>query len=78
MSLNEALTNVTVGYCVARFKATLAQNMAIGAIFTLVSIVRSFATAGVRDDPCRSPQRVRAPLVRGGEVGAGAAQASMQ
>jgi hypothetical protein len=54
MSLVEALANVAVGYGVAvatqvlvfplfGLTVTLAENMAIGAIFTVVSIARSFA-----------------------------------
>ena len=53
MSLVEALTNVAVGYGIAvvtqmavfplfGLHATLAQNMIMGAIFTVVSIVRSY------------------------------------
>ena len=54
MSLVEALTNVVVGYGVAvltqlavfplfGLDATLAKNMMMGLIFTIVSIARSFA-----------------------------------
>jgi hypothetical protein len=54
MSLVEAVTNVIVGYGVAvltqmivfpRFglHATLEQNLAMGSIFTVVSLVRSYA-----------------------------------
>ena len=54
MSLIEALTNVAVGYGIAvvtqmavfplfGLHATLAQNMMMGAIFTVVSIIRSYA-----------------------------------
>ncbi|KQZ92779.1 hypothetical protein ASD64_19220 [Mesorhizobium sp. Root157] len=53
MSLVESLTNVAVGYGIAVFaqilvfplfglSTTLAENMAMGAIFTVVSIARSF------------------------------------
>lgn len=53
MSLVEALTNVAVGYAIAvitqivvfplfGLSTTLAENMAMGAIFTVVSIVRSY------------------------------------
>jgi hypothetical protein len=53
MSLVEAVANVAVGYVVALatqllvfpifgLSTTLAENMAIGAIFTAVSIVRSY------------------------------------
>jgi hypothetical protein len=53
MSLVESLTNVAVGYGIAvvtqmlvfplfGLSATLAENMAIGAVFTVVSIARSF------------------------------------
>lgn len=54
MSLVEAVANVVVGYGVAvatqmlifpifGLHATLAQNLTIGLVFTVVSIVRSFA-----------------------------------
>ena len=54
MSLIEALTNVAVGYGIAvvtqmavfplfGLHATLTQNMMMGAIFTVVSIARSYA-----------------------------------
>ena len=54
MSLVEAVANVAVGYGVAvvtqmlvfplfGLTATLAQNLGIGAIFTAVSLVRSYA-----------------------------------
>ena len=54
MSLVEAITNVVVGYGVALLTqllvfplfglhTTLAENLMIGAIFTVVSIGRSFA-----------------------------------
>ncbi len=53
MSLVESLTNVAVGYGIAvitqilvfplfELSTTLAENMAMGAIFTVVSIARSF------------------------------------
>jgi hypothetical protein len=53
MSLVEAVANVVVGYGVAvltqilifpvfGLHTTLAQNLAMGAVFTLVSIARSF------------------------------------
>jgi hypothetical protein len=53
MSLVESLTNVAIGYGVAvitqivvfplfGLATTLAENMAIGAIFTVVSLARSF------------------------------------
>lgn len=53
MSLVESLANVAVGYGVAvitqivvfplfGLTTTLAENMAMGAIFTIVSIARSF------------------------------------
>lgn len=53
MSLVESLTNVTVGFGIAvvtqvlvfpmfGLTATLAQNVAMGAIFTVVSIARSY------------------------------------
>ncbi|ALI55986.1 DUF7220 family protein [Celeribacter marinus] len=54
MSLVEAITNVIVGYGVAvvtqiaifpifGLQATLRQNLAMGGIFTIVSLLRSFA-----------------------------------
>ena len=54
MSLAEAIANVAVGYGVAvltqilifpifGLQTTLAQNLKMGAIFTVVSIARSFA-----------------------------------
>jgi len=54
MSLIEATTNVIVGYCVAvmtqilifpifGLQTTLGQNLAMGGIFTIVSLLRSFA-----------------------------------
>ena len=54
MSLVESVANVTVGYGVAvmtqilifpifGLHTTLAQNLKMGAIFTVVSIARSFA-----------------------------------
>ncbi len=54
MSLIEAITNVIVGYGVAvvtqilifpifGLQTTLGQNLAMGGIFTVVSIARSFA-----------------------------------
>ena len=53
MSLVESLTNVAVGYGIAvitqlvvfplfGLTTTLAENMAMGAIFTVVSIARSY------------------------------------
>ncbi len=53
MSLVESLTNVAVGYGIAvitqivvfplfGLTTTLSENMAMGAIFTVVSIARSF------------------------------------
>ncbi|MDP1636045.1 MAG: hypothetical protein Q8L69_15365 [Gallionellaceae bacterium] len=61
MSLVEALTNVAVGYGIAvvtqmavfplfGLHATLAQNMMMGAIFTVVSIVRSYALRRVFEE----------------------------
>lgn len=54
MSLVEAITNVIVGYGVAvvtqiltfpifELQTTLGQNLAMGGIFTIVSLFRSFA-----------------------------------
>ena len=70
MSLVEAVANVVVGYGVAvltqmlvfplfGLRTTLGQNLAIGAIFTVVSLVRSYrAAADVRGVPrVTAPQR---------------------
>ena len=65
MSLVEALANVVVGYSVAvivqiilfpvfGFTGTMRQNLAIGLVFTAVSIVRSYA-------PRRVFEAMRAP-----------------
>ena len=54
MSLIEAITNVVVGYGVAvvtqilifpifGLQTTLGQNLAMGGVFTIVSLFRSFA-----------------------------------
>lgn len=54
MSLVEAITNVIIGYAIAvatqilifpifGLHTTLVENLAMGGIFTLVSIARSFA-----------------------------------
>jgi hypothetical protein len=54
MSLIEAIANVVVGFCVAvttqvlvfpvfGLEASLSENLAIGCIFTVVSIARSYA-----------------------------------
>ena len=54
MSLVEAIANVVVGYGVAvvtqmlvfpvfGLQTTLAQNLKLGAVFSIVSIIRSFA-----------------------------------
>ena len=54
MSMVEAITNVIVGYGVAvvtqilvfpifGLQTTLGQNLAMGGIFTIVSLLRSFA-----------------------------------
>jgi hypothetical protein len=54
MSLVEAITNVVVGYGIAvmtqilifpifGLQTTLGQNLAMGGIFTMVSLLRSFA-----------------------------------
>ncbi len=69
MSLVEAVANVAVGYGVAvvtqilifpvfGLHTTLAQNLKMGAVFTVVSIARSFAlrrlfeAIRVRNGPC--------------------------
>jgi hypothetical protein len=54
MSLVEAATNIVVGYCLAvltqvlvfplfGLRVSLGENLAIGAVFTVVSLIRSFA-----------------------------------
>jgi len=53
MSLVEAATNIVVGYCLAvltqvlvfplfGLSVSLGENLGIGAVFTIVSLVRSF------------------------------------
>jgi len=59
MSLVESVANVIVGYGVAvvtqilifpifGLHTTLAQNLKMGAVFTIVSIARSFALEAIR------------------------------
>jgi hypothetical protein len=59
MSLVEAVANVAVGYCVAvatqalvfplfGLQASLAQNLGIGAVFTSVSLARSYVFEAMR------------------------------
>jgi hypothetical protein len=54
MSLVEAIANVAVGYCVAvatqmivfpwfGLSATLGQNLGLGLVFTVVSLIRGYA-----------------------------------
>ncbi len=54
MSLVESATNIVVGYCLAvltqvlvfplfGLSVSLGENLGIGAVFTVVSLVRSFA-----------------------------------
>ena len=54
MSLLEAITNIAIGYVVAvltqvlvfplfGLRVSLGENLGIGAVFTVVSLVRSFA-----------------------------------
>lgn len=61
MSLIEALSNVAIGYSMAvptqvaifplfGLHVTLAQNLMMGAIFTVVSIVRSYALGRVFEE----------------------------
>ena len=63
MSAAEAVANVAVGYGVAiatqmtvfplfGLAATLGDNLAIGAIFTVVSLVRSYALRRVFNGRC--------------------------
>lgn len=53
MSLLEAATNIVVGYCLAvltqlvvfplfGLRATFSENLLIGGVFTLISLVRSY------------------------------------
>jgi len=60
MSFCEAIANVAVGYCIAvltqilifpmfGLHTTLAQNLQMGAVFTVVSIVRSFTLRRIFD-----------------------------
>ena len=53
MSLVESVTNIVVGYCLAvltqvlvfplfGLSVSLSENLGIGAVFTVVSLVRSF------------------------------------
>ena len=53
MSLAESVTNIVVGYCLAvltqvivfplfGLSVSLGENLGIGAVFTVVSLVRSF------------------------------------
>ena len=75
MSLVEAVANVVVGYGVAvvtqilvfpvfGLQTTLAQNLKMGAVFTLVSIARSFALR-------RLFERIRVANRSGGHAGHG-------
>lgn len=79
MSLVEAVANVAVGYCVAVFTqilifpvfglhTTLAQNLKIGAVFTVVSIARSYLMRrlfeAIRVGTTRSPLDASGGLVR--------------
>lgn len=75
MSLVESGANVIVGYCVAvvtqilifpvfGLHTTLAQNLKMGAIFTIVSIARSFALRRVFE-----AIRMRSVALRGVPVG---------
>jgi hypothetical protein len=65
MSLVEAGTNVVVGYGIAvltqmavfpmfGLSATISQNLAIGAIFTVVSLTRSYVLRRLFEASCRS------------------------
>ena len=78
MSLVESIANVLAGFGVAvatqiaifplfGLRTTLAENLAMGAIFTVVSIARSYCLRrGVRADsgPCRMQQRRRTAMSR--------------
>jgi hypothetical protein len=65
MSLVEAAANVVVGYGIAvatqvlvfphfGIAATLQQNLAIGAVFTVVSLARSYLLRRLFEASCRS------------------------
>ena len=54
MSLVESVTNIVVGYCLAvltqvlvfpmfGLSVSLSENLGIGAVFTAISLIRSFA-----------------------------------
>lgn len=77
MSLVESLTNVAIGYGIAvitqilvfplfGLSTTLAENMAMGAIFTVVSIARSFTLRRVFEAirMRRATEATAAPKVR--------------
>ena len=68
MSMVEAITNVVVGYGVAvvtqilifpkfGLQTTLGQNLAMGGIFTIVSLLRSFALRRFFESICVARQR---------------------
>ena len=68
MSMVEAVTNVVVGYVLAiatqivvfpwfGLHATLAQNMAMGGAFSIVSVIRGFALRRVFEALRTRPQR---------------------
>ncbi len=84
MSLIEAMTNVAIGYGIAvstqmlvfpvfGLQATVAQNLKMGLVFTVVSIVRSFAIRrlfetirtrrGERDAAARAGRLRQNPIV---------------
>lgn len=76
MSLVEAITNVAVGYGVAvvttmmvmsvlGLEVTLSQNMTMAAVFTAVSIARSFVLRRFFEE-IRSHQASRASIVGAG------------
>jgi hypothetical protein len=73
MSLVEALVNVAIGYGVAVLtqmvvfpligvQASLRQNLAIGGVFTGVSILRSYALRRVFERLRSGPGEARSPL----------------
>ena len=77
MSLVESIANVLAGFGVAvatqiaifslfGLRTTLAENLAMGAIFTVVSIARSYCLRRVfeRIRPCRMQQRRRTAMSR--------------
>lgn len=79
MSLVEAIANVVVGYSVAvltqilifpvfGLRTTLAQNLTMGALFTLVSIARSFTLRRLFEHVRIHRKRGRTQMMTGGRA----------